>query len=561
MFIRRHSGRFIFVFLLIIGSFLYFLFHLLAIQFFRSDFLSRKAEQQHNHTVRIEPQRGIIYDRNSRPLALNLTVYSLYLNPRQMSSEAKSRALKDLPPLLGLKPSFLKERMGRNKYFVWIKRKLEFETMQAVKELNIPGLGFLKETRRHYPNNELASHLLGFVGVDNNGLEGLELQFDRYLKGHEGWARILRDARQRDLLMDTGFIPAKDGFDLVLTIDETIQFMAEQVLDEAFKKHHAESATIILMNPKTGEILALANRPTYNLNDVFGSDVSSRTNRGIAHTYEPGSVFKIVAASAALEEEIFSENDIIFCENGSYKVGNHILHDHHGQGNLTFAGVIEQSSNIGTTKIAQRMGAETFYQYAKRFRFGELTGIDLRGEVGGSLKDPSRWSKTTIGAMPIGHEVAVTPLQMLGAISAIANDGVYMKPFVVKYIKDNHDELIKVFEPEALDRIMSPSTARRVSSILTGAVECGTGKRAQIKGVLVAGKTGTAQKIVNGKYSHNKYFASFIGFAPADDPVIAGVVMFDEPHPAYYGGTVAAPVFQEVVMNALKYLKASEVIF
>lgn len=557
MYIRRHSGRFICIFLILISSFIYFSFHLIKIQFFRAEFLAKRADSQHNHTVKIEPVRGSIFDRNFRPLALNLTVYSLYANPRQMSQESKEQALKLLPNILKLKPSFVKERLARDKLFIWVKRKISFEVMSDIKALNISGISFIKENRRYYTNNELAAHVLGFVGIDNNGLEGLELQFNKYLKGESGWARILRDAKQRDLLIDEEFIPAKDGFHLVLTIDETIQFIAEKALDKAFQKHNAASASIIVMDPNTGEILALANRPTYNLNDFGKSDVAARTNRAIAHVYEPGSVFKMVVASAALEEDIFTEEDIIFCENGQYRVANHILHDSHDHGNLTFREVIEQSSNIGTTKIAQKMGADVFYRYADRFRFGKSTGIDLKGEVNGWLKDPSKWSKTSIGALPIGQEVTVTPLQLVCAISSIANGGLYMKPFVVKYIKDGRDELIKEFKPEVIDRVISPSTAERVRLILEGVVDRGTGKRARIKGVRVAGKTGTAQKVVDGRYSHSQYYASFIGFAPVDDPKIAAVVVFDNPHPSYYGGTVAAPVFKEMLVDSLKYLEAA----
>jgi len=558
VYIRRHPGRFIFVFLAIICSLLYFLFYLIKIQFIRSEYLVERADRQHNHTVRIEPVRGTIFDRDMRPQALNVVVYSLYANPRQMSFDMKQKAIRSLVPLLGLDESFLRERFSRDKSFVWIQRKMSFEQMQSVRDLDLDGLSFLKENRRYYTNNELAAHILGFAGTDNVGLEGLELQFDHYLKGESGWARVLRDAHQRDLLIDTEFIPAKDGMNLILTIDETIQFIAETALDAAYTVNHAKSACIIMMDPHTGEILALANRPTYNLNDFRHSDVASRTNRSIAHVYEPGSVFKIVAATAALEEDFFQEKDVIFCENGEYRVGNHILHDHHGHGNLTFSEVMEQSSNIGVTKIAQKMGPEMFYQYAKRFGFGRPSGIDLKGEVAGFLKSPSLWSKTTIGALPIGHEVTVTPLQLVCAVAAIANDGLLMKPYVVKYITDSRDQLIKEFIPEIRDRIMSPSTAARMREILKGVVENGTGKRAAIDGVAVAGKTGTSQKVVGGKYSHNKYFASFIGFAPVDDPRIAAVVMFDEPSPNYYGGTVAAPVFREMMVNALKYLAVSE---
>ncbi len=557
MYIRRHSLRFMSVFLGIIACLVFFSFQLVWIQIFRSEHLERLARRQHNRSIEIPAVRGTIFDRHLRPLAVNVAAYSLYANPRQMDNESKERAIRELPALIGVNSAFLRERLGREKFFVWLVRKLPFSTSEKIRALNIRGLGFVKESRRHYPNRYLAAHLIGFAGIDNNGLEGLELQFDQYLRGQSGWAQMMRDARQQDLLIDKGFIPAKDGFHLVLTIDETIQFIAEKALDAAFTKHHADSASIVVMNPKTGEILALANRPTYDCSHPGTADVSARTNRAIAHVYEPGSVFKIVAATAALEEGAFKEEDVIFCEHGRYKVGNHILRDHSAHGKLTFREVIEQSSNIGTTKVAEKMGPQTFFKYAQRFRFGMRTGIDLTGEVVGVLKPPSQWSKTTIGAMPIGHEVTVTPIQLACAISTVANGGVYMKPYVVKYITDTEDQIIASFEPQVVDRVMSQETQQRLKDILVGVVEKGTGRMTKIKGVAVAGKTGTSQKVVGGRYSNNQYFASFIGFAPADDPKIAAVVMFDNPHPSYYGGTVAAPVFKEMVEDALKYLEAT----
>ena len=558
MHIRKRSFRFGSIFLFLIFCLLFFSAKLIFIQFFRSAHLAALAEKQHNQYIKLEPIRGTIYDRQLRPLAVNVPVYSLFANPRRMKAEYKANAIKHLPGLLSLEEKFVRGRLARDKFFVWIARKIPINIVDQIKALKIRGLDFIRESKRYYPNKHLAAHVLGFAGVDNQGLEGLELRFDKELRGEAGWSQILRDARQRELLIEKSFLPPKDGFSLVLTIDETIQYIAERALDRAFIEHNALGATIIVMDPKTGEILALANRPTYNLEEFSKSPVANRTNRALAYVYEPGSVFKIVAASAALEEDLFKEEDKIFCENGAYRVGNHILHDHHPHGTLSFQGVIEQSSNIGTTKIAQEMGADTFYNYARRFRFGISTGIELFGEVPGYLKDPSRWSKTSIGALPIGQEVTVTPLQLVCAISVIANDGVYMKPFVVKYIKDNKDELITAFEPQVVDRVISEETARRVRAILTGVVDRGTGRRAQIKGVKVAGKTGTAQKVVDGTYSHSKFYATFIGFAPADNPRLAAVVVYDEPHPSHFGGTVSAPVFKEVIENSLKYLESIE---
>jgi len=516
------------------------------------------AEKQHHYGFKLEPVRGTIFDRHLHPLAVNIPVESLYANPRQMARADKLRAKELLPGIIPISADTLCERLARHKLFVWLARKLDSDQVQRIKALEIPGLGFRKESKRHYPNHHLAAHLIGFAGMENAGLEGLELQFDSYLKGQAGWSQIIRDARQRELLIEKNFIPPQNGFHLVLTIDETIQYITEQALDQMFVLSNARAASVIVMDPRTGEVLALANRPTYSLDDFANSPVENRTNRAIAYMYEPGSVFKIVAASAALEENVFSEQDEVFCENGSYRVGNHILHDYHPYGTLTFQDVIVNSSNIGTTKVAQKMGPAVFYKYAQRFRFGMKTGIDLAGEVGGVLKPPSEWSKTSIGAVPIGHEVAVTPLQLVCAIAAIANDGIYMKPYMVKYITDEQNEIIKIQQPQVLGRVLSHDTARRIKEILTAVVERGTGRRAQIKGVRIAGKTGTAQKVINGSYSDSKFYASFIGFAPADDPRIAMVVVFDDPHPNHFGGTVAAPVFKEVVADVLKYQQSCE---
>jgi len=555
---RKYTFRFCLVFVVLLFFLLISTGKLIFIQIFRSAYLANLAQRQHNSSIRLEPVRGTIFDRKMRPLAFNVTVSSLYVNPKIMSDKDERIALRELPHLLNIDSHIIRQRINKKKYFVWIARKLAPESAEKIKKLNIPGLGFVKESKRFYPNQSLAAHIIGFAGMDNDGLEGIELKYDKYLKGEPGWSQMLRDARQRELLIEKNYVAPRDGFNLVLTIDETIQYLAERALDKAFKQHNARGATIIIMNPKTGEILALANRPTYNLSDFRKSNLENRTNRAVSYVYEPGSVFKIVAATAALEGDVAKEKDKFFCENGSFRVGNHILHDHVPHGTLTLKEVFEQSSNIGVTKITQKIGPEKFYEYGRRFRFGINTGIDLAGEVPGTFKKPSEWSRTSIGAIPIGHEVTVTPLQLVCAVAAIANEGVYMQPFVVKYIKDNKDQIIDAFEPRALSQVMTPETAQRVKNILVGAVENGTGKKAQIKGVAVAGKTGTAQKIVSGAYSHGKFYASFIGFAPAENPLVAAVVVFDEPHPNHYGGTVAAPVFQEVIEDTLKYLNAAE---
>lgn len=555
---RKHELRFSLVILFLITCLCVFIVNLILIQVFKADHLANLANKQHNQLIELEPVRGTIFDRNFRPLALNVSVHSLYANPNEMSESDKKKALEVLPHLLGQDRALIEDRLNRKKYFVWLKRKLPLELANVIKSYRIRGLSFIDESKRYYPNGELAAHVIGFADIDNKGLEGVELVFDRFLKGKSGKALFIRDAKQRELLLEKSFISPQDGLDVVLTIDETIQFIAERALEKAFVQHNAKSATIIVSNPKTGEILALANRPTYNLELVGQSNVESRTNRAVSFVLEPGSVFKIVAAAAALEEDFFVETDEIFCENGEYRVANHTLHDHRPHGKLSFQQVFEVSSNIGVTKIAQKMGPDVIYNYARRFRFGMLTNVELKGEVDGWLKKPSEWSKTTIGAIPIGHEVTVTPLQLIGAISVIANDGYYMRPHILKYIKDKHNQIIKSVQPEIVDRVISEHTAHRVREILVGVTENGTAKKAKIDGMRVAGKTGTSQKVVDGLYSHSKFVASFFAFAPADDPQLACVVIVDEPHPSYFGGTVSAPVAKEVIENSLKYLQSKE---
>lgn len=555
MFLRKYPLRFAVVFIFLFAGFAYSVAFLIFIQIFRSDFLKNLELRQHEHSIVLEPRRGTIYDRNMRALAINLPVYSICANARAMRQEHdEDEVVEKLSGIFKMDPKPVRDKLNKDKYFVWIARKVPQEIYLAIKGLKLPGIGFIKESKRFYPNQTLASHLIGFAGLDNNGLDGLERDYDKYLRGQPGHATILRDARSRELMFDKGYIAPLDGFDVVLTIDETIQFIAERALDRMYKKYNCKGASIIVMDPRTGEILAFANRPTYNLEEASKSTPESRTDRAIVFTYEPGSVFKIVTTSAALQEGVVKENDLINCEHGAYRVANHILHDHEPLGTITFKQVIEQSSNIGTTKVAQRLGPQRVYNYAHRFRFGMKTGIDLPGEAEGILKPVRRWSKTSIGAVPIGQEVTVTPIQLMGAISAIANDGIYMRPFVVKYVRDSQGQVIYQHNPQILDRVISKATDLRVKAILKGVVDEGTGTKAAIPGVPVAGKTGTAQKVISGSYSHSHFYATFAGFAPVDNPRLACVVVFDDPHPAYYAATVAAPVFAEVVGDSLKYL-------
>ncbi len=545
--------RFSVVLVIFLGLLFVFLGQLVSFQLFRSSHLLKLASKQHTYYLELEPKRGIIYDRKMRPLAINVPTFSLYAVPPRIKD--KEEVARRLNELLGVDRAEIIEKTSRKKQFVWLVRKLDMRTMEEIRSWDLDGLYFIKESRRSYPNGKLASQLLGFAGLDNIGLDGIEMKYDSYLKGTPGWTFVLRDAKRRDLSLSDVLQPPIDGYSLVLTIDQVVQYIAERELDKIFEKYNAKGASIVVMDVKTGEILALASRPTYDLNEPSKYPIEARRNRVITDFFEPGSVFKIVTASAALNEGKFTTEDKIFCENGEYRVANHTLHDVHPYGTLAFREVIAQSSNIGTTKIAQKIGPSNVYNYAKSFGFGATTGIGLPGEVPGVLKPVSTWSKTSIGAVPIGQEVCVTALQLVGAISTIANNGIYMKPLIIREIIDKKGEIIKDFEPEAEREVITEETAKTMREVLAGVVEIGTGKLAQSKIFRFAGKTGTGQKVdPNGTYSHTKFTASFIGFGPVEDPQIAIAVIVDEPHPYYYGGVVSAPAFKLVAEDVIKYL-------
>lgn len=546
---RRRAVFFIFFIL-----FLICLARLFFIQCFRNEYLTLLARKQQNLFIYLEPQRGTIFDRNLKPQAINLPSESLYAVPREV--EDAEDLIKELSSILGLEATYLREKLNSHKCFVWLARKLSGEVARKIKKLKIAGLYFIEESRRVYPNLHLASHLIGYAGLDNKGLEGIELLYDDYLLGSSGWGVMLRDARQDRLGLWEKLVLPNDGYDLILTIDEVIQFIIERELDWIMEKFHPRAGSIIVMDPHTGEILALGNRPTFDLNKTPQTDIEKRRNRAITDLFEPGSVFKIITASAALEESVVNEKDRFFCENGAYRVSNHILHDHRPHGWLTFKEVIEQSSNIGVTKVAQNLGKDLLYKYIKKFNFGAKLGIDLPGEIVGMISRPEHWSAVSIAAVPIGQEVGVTVLQLASAISTIANRGKLMKPYVVREIRDKHGLSIRQFSPQLLSRVISPQTASRLAEILVGVVENGTGTKAAINGLRVSGKTGTAQKIEpNGRYSHRKFIASFLGFAPADNPRIAVALIVDEPHPYYFGGLVCAPAFKKICEDVLRYLE------
>ena len=555
MYTRAHKRRLNLVFSLFIFLLSLLLIRVIYWQVARSYNLTLLAKKQHTAIIELQPRRGTIYDRNMRPLAVSLNLESVFANAREIND--KRDAARKLAPALGLSEQFVYGRINRNKGFIWIKRKLSPVEAAKVKVLKIKGIEFLRESKRVYPNNSLASQIVGYAGTDNRGLEGLELKYDEYLRGSPGYRATFRDARRREIAsFEYEYYPAVDGLDLLLTIDDIIQHIAERELDWAVKKFHPIGACIIVMDPKTGDILAMSSRPTFDLNNFQGAGAENRRNRAVTDMYEPGSIFKIVTASAALEENKVGLSDKFFCENGAWNHGGgKILHDHTGHGWLTFREIIKKSSNIGTVKVALKLGGGNLYTYIRRFGFGDLTNIDLPGEVPGFIRPPSRWSGTSMYAIPMGQEVTVSPIQMACAMSVIANGGNLVKPRIIQSIQDKHGEMIKEFQPAAVREVLSEETAATMRDILSGVVADGTGKLAQVEGYDVAGKTGTSQKIENGTFSHSKFIASFVGFAPVRDPKIVVIVMLDQPHPQYFGGIVAAPVFSRVVKDTLRYLE------
>lgn len=541
--------------LLAIG-FLGVVVRLCALQVVEATDLSKRAERQHEKSIPLEGERGSIFDRKGRVLATNVDVPSLYAVP-SLIARPKAAASKLSRVLQSESRSILK-RLDGNKNFVWIERKITPAVARSVLRLDINGVGVLNESQRFYPKRNLMGHLMGFAGVDNQGLEGIERAYNDQLQGEKGWAVMERDAFGRPIFQK-GFnyhSPAR-GKDIVLTIDEVIQHIAETELDSIMEQTQADDASVIVMDPKTGEVLAMAVRPEFNPNHVESDHPEAWRNRAVTDFYEPGSTFKIITASAALEEKVSDPDEVFYCEEGSMIIPGGVIRDHEKEGYLTFREVIQKSSNIGMIKIATRLDPDRFYRYIRAFGFGEKTGVDLEGESPGMIKEPQDWSGRSQASIAIGQEVAVTPLQVATAVSSIANRGQLMRPHLVSEIRDGNGHVVQTFPPEVRRQTVSPETARQMMEILEGTVsKHGTGENAAIPGYRIAGKTGTAQKInpVTKRYSMRDTVSSFVGIVPAEDPRIVVLVVVDNPRGLAWGGTVAAPVFKKIAEQVLRYL-------
>ncbi|PIQ99817.1 MAG: penicillin-binding protein [Nitrospinae bacterium CG11_big_fil_rev_8_21_14_0_20_45_15] len=525
------------------------------LQISQHDILSAQSEKQYQLTVKIDYGRGQILDRNGTPLATNLETESIYASPQIIFD--KEKTAQALSKSLGLDLASLRKKISSKKQFVWIKRKCTFAEAENVRQLGLAGINFVMEHKRFYPKRELASSVIGFVGMDNQGLSGVELRHHSYLKGFTQLKIMEKDARGRSVSSFDSANANKGSRDVRLTIDEVIQFTTELHLREQVEKFHAKSGFAVVMDPYSGEILALANIPGFNPNQYMSYKPSTWTNHVVSSSYEPGSIFKPIVASAILDKGMIQPEETFFCENGSFKFGRTYIREaaNHRFGDLSLKEIIAKSSNIGSVKVAQKLGEENFYDYIKRFGFGEKTGVDLPGESGGQLKSLEEWSQRSIASISFGQEIGVTPLQMVSALSAIANGGRLMQPKIAQAIMKDGKE-IKVFPSRAIKRAISPKASKKMTDILKSAVKDGTGKNAILEGYDVAGKTGTAQKMdpETKSYSETGYIASFIGFVPAESPRLAILVMIDEPKEKHWGGTVAAPVFHKIAKQVLRYL-------
>ncbi len=525
--------------------------------------LADKAKLQQIKAEDIQAMRGNIYDRRGRELAVNVELESLYCDAKEVDIDKEK--MTKLSTALGMEPKVIQAKFQPNKRFTWINRKLKPETTRRVmavlgmgqksRSTTAAGFGFVPEAKRFYPKGMLAAHIIGTVGLDNQPLEGIELKYDKYLRTAGGKVYFERDASGK--MLSSGVDMEAKGNDLLLTLDEGLQYIAEKELDNVMAKWRSVAATAIMMDPFTGEILALASRPSYDLNEMGRASKNGVRNRAITDVYEPGSTFKIVVGTAALEEGVYNLNSTFDCGRGSIEVGGKVIHDAHRHGLLTFKEVIQKSSNVGSIMIGMKLGKDTIYKYAKLFGYGDMTGIDLPGEVSGWIRKPDRWSATSIGAIPIGQEVAVTPLQILRAYSAIANGGYLVRPHVVSEIRTHEGQTLFTFDKKEKKRVISEKTATVFKDILKTVVEeGGTATGASVEGNKVAGKTGTAQLIDHRtkRYSKDRFVSSFVGFVPADDPKIAMIVVVYEPKGAIYGGVVAGPVFKSIADQALSYM-------
>ena len=530
------------------------------VQISTGDRLREMAEDQHLRHLRVSPRRGAIYDRHGAELAVSADVDSVYANPRRLRAmeQDPTTVARSIAKVLDVDPQQLAKRLGADRYFVWIERRVTPNEATRIRELDIPGIELTTEARRYYPNRHLAAHLIGFADIDGRGIEGIELAYEDRLRGSDRRVEAIRDRRGHvvfaDDMEDDRTI---QGQSVVLTIDKAIQHIAERELALGVRTFEARGGSVVVMDPSSGEILALANYPPFNPNEPSKHPTSHRRNRAVVDRFEPGSTVKPFTMAAALAAGAVKPNQSINCENGVTRMGGRLLHDAHPYEWLTPTQILAYSSNIGTAKIAQDLGKKDLYRGFRRFGFGEPTGLGVPGETAGILRHYRRWYEIDTAAVSFGQGMSVTNVQMATAMSAIANGGQLMQPMLVRRMSDGHGATIEENKPRVRRQVVPRRVAKLVGQMLTAVTEPGgTAIEAAVDGYIVAGKTGTAQKAdyVHGGYAKDKWLASFIGFAPADRPSVVISVVIDEPVIAHYGGTVAGPVFRRIAEVTLRHM-------
>ncbi len=534
------------------------------LQIFRGPWLSQKAAYEYEKYLTLNGERGIIFDSKLKEMAVSIEVTSIAAHPAQIK-DVKTASLV-LAKELDIDHKTVNRKLSSDRAFVWIKRQVSPREAQAVRSFQIEGIGFIPEHNRFYPNTMLAAQVVGFTGIDGRGLEGIEFSYDTHLKGSAGTFKIFKDALGRGVSQafasEIRNVQNYSGKNLVLTIDLTIQYLTEKALKQAVTGFSAKSGMAVVMHPKTGAVLALAHYPLFNPNSYANFDREQWRNRAITDPFEPGSTMKIFSAAAAIESGYCSPETIFFCENGKYRIGEDIVHDTRSHGWLSLQKIIKYSSNIGAVKISEMIGPESLYNTLRKFGFGEKTGIDCPGETAGNLSSYRRWSKIDTGAISFGQGISVSAIQLVTAVSAIANEGILMKPYIVRAITDNKGNTLETFAPREARKVISARSAEIVKKMMKSVIDRGgTGVNAALKGYTVCGKTGTAQKInKKGEYADGKYVASFVGFAPEEDPEVAILVIINEPGEGHYGGVVAAPAFREIAHETLNYMNVLPII-
>jgi cell division protein FtsI (penicillin-binding protein 3) len=529
---------------------------LVHVQVLGREFFLQQGTRQSERTINLDPRRGPILDRSGRPLALSVDAESLYAVPQDVTDpRAAAAALaRELSLDAAGRRELLAKLQQKNRAFTWIQRKVDPASARRVRELQLDGVGFLTEHRRYYPQRELGAHVLGYVGLDNTGMYGVEYALEKEIRGRAAKVLVHTDARRRPVAQTER--PSTEGATVVLAIDEAIQHVAERELERSMAETQSAAGWVVVVEPFSGEVLAMAGRPTFNPNR-YGAFPSSRwRNRAVSDVFEPGSIFKIVTAAAAIQENVVAPGEVLDCGGGRIEIAGTVINDHAAFDRLTFTDVVAKSSDIGMIRVAQRLGRDNLARYVRDFGFGAPTGVELPGESAGLFRPPARWSVLSLPSLSFGQEIGTTGLQMTMAAAAIANGGYLMKPIVVRRVEDADGRLVREAKPLVVRRVLDPETVDTLTDILRTVVREGTGRRAAVPGYVVAGKTGTAQKVdATGRYSMVDHVASFVGWAPASRAALVILASLDDPRgPANQGGDVAAPLFARVAEGSLRIL-------